>query len=183
MSRLNRITTSTGDQGESGLADGSRLPKQAMEMECLGTQDELLACLGLAIANLPDHHQQLPYLRQVQQKLFDFGAELALPGHIKLSVADVNWLEEAIAELNHKLPPLQEFILPGPPEAAARVHMARALCRRLERRSWALQSEKGGLNPQALVWLNRLSDWLFVLARTITQASGTTDPQWQSKDG
>lgn len=176
--RLSRITTKTGDKGDTGLADGSRLPKQALEMECLGTQDELLCQLGLIIAALPDD-KHLSGLREAQQGLFGLGAELAMPGYSKMTEKDIDWLTAETGRLNEALPPLKEFILPGPPEVAARTHMARALCRRLERRCWALQSEKGGLNPHALVWLNRLSDWLFVLARTFTQADGQIDPQWQ----
>lgn len=179
IKRLTKITTKTGDTGSTGLADGSRLPKQHIRLECLGTQDELLAHLGLITTKLPPGCEHIEQLQHVQQLLFNFGAELSLPGHAVLKEEHVAALESDIARLTKTLPPLREFVLPGAPEAAAHVHVARTVCRRLERACWALQTASRSIAPCSLIWLNRLSDWLFVLARLLTREACENEPQWQ----
>ncbi len=180
MARLTTITTKGGDQGTSRLADGSKLPKTHCRFHCLGTQDELQAQLGLLLCALPRDSRHLAKLQEILQLLFDFGGELALPQHNRLREEHIAALEADIETLNSDLPPLQDFLLPGRPEAAARTHLARALCRRLERHCWELHADDP-LNPVALVWLNRLSDWLFVLARTLTLDAGENEPVWNSQ--
>lgn len=190
MARLSRITTRSGDQGTTHLAKGDVVTKTCQRIECLGDQDELLAALGMLISRLQEDggtDEQLAAVRHVQQKLFDFGAELSLPDHtgtgdrsdrIGISEEDVTWLETEINRLNQALPPLKEFVLPGPPESTARAHVCRTVCRRFERACFRLNEEEA-LNPAALRWINRLSDWLFVLGRSLARGSGETEHQWQ----
>jgi len=175
--RLSRITTRTGDDGRTGLGDGSRVPKTHPRVEALGAVDELNSALGLILAEGPP--DPLPeLLTRVQHRLFDLGAELSLPGETRLPREAVAELEAALARLNAGLPPLEEFVLPGGCRSAALCHLARALCRRAERRAWALQ-EGGGDPRPALVYLNRLSDLLFVCARHANRAAGRADRLWR----
>ena len=182
MVRLNKIYTRTGDDGTTGLVDGSRLPKHAARMEAIGAVDETNSAIGLAVCALVQGSEsetaQASDLQRIQNDLFDLGADIATPGEdftpgemtLRIVDAQVDWLEGAIDALNAGLAPLTSFILPGGSEAAARVHVARASCRAAERRAVALAGE-APVNPAALSYLNRLSDYLFVLARAINHAA------------
>jgi len=184
MVKLNRIYTRTGDDGTTGLVDGSRLPKHAPRMEAIGAVDEANSALGLAAVALADS-PQLADVTRIQNDLFDLGADLATPGKdfapsgmvLRIVPAQVEWLEGAIDRLNRPLAPLTSFILPGGSEAAARLHCARAAARRAERAVTAL-AEGEAVNPSALAFVNRLSDYLFVLARAVN-AAGEGDVLWQ----
>ena len=178
MVKLNRIYTRTGDDGTTGLVDGSRTPKHAARMEAIGAVDEANSAIGLAVVALSgsDHAEALT---RIQNDLFDLGADLATPGEdftpsdmvLRMVPGQAEWLEQAIDALNADLAPLTSFILPGGSEAAARVHVARAGVRRAERAMAALAAENA-VNPAALAYANRLSDYLFVLARAINAAAG-----------
>ena len=183
MVKLNKIYTRTGDDGTTGLVDGSRCPKHAARMEAIGAVDEANSAIGLAAVELAqsDHAAALT---RTQNDLFDLGADLATPGRdfapsemvLRIVAAQATWLETAIDALNDTMPPLTSFILPGGSEAAARVHVARAAVRRAERAMTALAAAEP-VNPAALAYVNRLSDYLFVLARAIN-AGGSGDVLW-----
>ncbi len=183
MVRLNKIYTRTGDDGATGLVDGSRLPKHAARMEAIGAVDEANCAIGLAVG-APGMSAHAPALTRIQNDLFDLGADLATPGEdftpgemtLRIVDAQVAWLETAIDSINEHLQPLRSFILPGGSEAAARVHVARAAARRAERQATALAATEP-VNPAALAYLNRLSDYLFVLARAVN-ANGADDVLW-----
>jgi cob(I)alamin adenosyltransferase len=182
--RLSVITTRTGDQGNTGLGDGSRVPKDAPRVAALGDVDELNSAIGLLRTEaLPDGMDAL--LAQVQNDLFDMGAELCIPGHTALQERHVLFLDDALAHHNADLGKLQEFVLPGGTRAAALAHMARCICRRAERSVVALDNAEAttpdsAARIQAPVkqYLNRLSDLCFVLARAINKASGRGDVLW-----
>lgn len=180
MVKLNKIYTRTGDEGTTGLVDGSRRAKYDARMQAIGEVDEANSVIGLAvIATSPETGQNL---QRIQNDLFDLGADLATPGEdfapsemvLRVVHSQVEWLENAIDTLNDGLPPLASFILPGGSEAAARIHVARATVRRAERSAVALAAAEP-VNPQALAYLNRLSDYLFVLARATNAGH---DPLW-----
>ena len=172
--RLSKIYTRTGDAGETGVDAKRRYRKHHPRIAAFGELDELNAALGVLRAeDLPNGIAQL--LRDVQQRLFDTGAELCVSELRSISPEHVRSLEDAIDHHNRELPPLKEFILPGGGRAAAACHLARAVCRRAERSLWALQDEEGDLNPDSLKYLNRLSDLLFVLARKLAE----TETQWR----
>lgn len=173
--RINRVVTRTGDTGETGLADGSRLAKDDARIEALGAVDELNAALGVLIARA-NTHQEL--LLELQQRLFDLGAELALPGHQALSESHVSALEEQLASLNDSLPALTEFVLPGGGDAGAWCHYCRTVARRAERALVAAH-RVSPLEIHSLQWLNRLSDLLFVLARHLNREDGAPEALWQ----
>ena len=183
MVRLNKIYTRTGDDGTTGLVDGSRVPKHAARIAAIGAVDEANSALGLALVVLEG--EAAADLRRLQNDLFDLGADLATPGEdfapsamaLRIVPAQAEWLEARIDALNESLEPLRSFILPGGSEAAARVHVARAASRRAERAMTALAAEEP-VNPAALVFVNRLSDYLFVLARALN-AGGEGDVLWQ----
>lgn len=183
MVKLNRIYTRTGDHGSTGLVDGSRCPKHALRIEAVGSVDEANSALGLAACALPEGDARAA-LGRIQNDLFDLGADLATPGTdfapgemtLRLVPAQTAWLEQAIDALNEALPPLTSFILPGGSEGAARVHVARAAARLAERRMTALAAAEP-VNPAALTYVNRLSDYLFVLARALN-AAGPGDVLW-----
>lgn len=183
MVKLNKIYTRTGDAGTTGLVDGSRLPKHAARMEAIGAVDEANSAIGLAVCALGDSPHAAA-LARIQNDLFDLGADIATPGDdftpsqmvLRIVPAQVEWLEHAIDALNEDLVPLTSFILPGGSEAAARVHVGRASARRAERAMTALAAE-APVNPAALAYVNRLSDYLFVLARAIN-AAGSGDVLW-----
>lgn len=183
MVKLNKIYTRTGDNGTTGLVDGSRTPKHAARMEAIGAVDEANSAIGLAVAAL-DGGDHAAHLTRIQNDMFDLGADLATPGDdftpgemtLRLVPAQATWLEERIDALNENLAPLSSFILPGGGEAAARVHVARASVRRAERTMTAL-AETAPVNPAALAYVNRLSDYLFVLTRAIN-AAGAGDVLW-----
>lgn len=175
--RLSSIITRTGDSGTTGLGDGSRVAKDSARIEAIGTVDELNSAIG-ALAALPDLPGDIgQLLLAIQHDLFDLGGELAVPGHSALNGSHVESLEQALARHNANLPPLKEFILPGGSEAAARCHLARSTARRAERRCWTLSGSEA-VNQIALVYLNRLSDLLFVLARVLAHAGGGSEILW-----
>ena len=168
-----------GDNGTTGLGDGSRTAKDDPRIEAIGAIDELNSVLGLLLSHeLPPHIQQC--LSPIQHRLFDIGGELCLPGESArraLGDEQIEALEAALEELNAGLPPLREFILPGGCPAAATCHLARTVCRRAERRLVSL-AKTTDLNPAALMYLNRLSDLLFVVARQLNRLAGKTDVYW-----
>jgi cob(I)alamin adenosyltransferase len=183
MVKLNRIYTRTGDDGTTGLVDGSRCPKHAARIQAMGLVDEANSAIGLAICALGDEgHRAL--LTRVQNDLFDLGADLATPGDdfaptemaLRIVPAQSAWIEAQIDALNERLQPLTSFVLPGGSEAAARVHVARAATRAAERAMVALAAEEA-VNPAALAYINRLSDLLFVLAR-VANDDGARDVKW-----
>lgn len=174
--RLTRIYTRGGDDGTTGLADGTRLGKDSRRIEVLGCLDELNSLLGVVIANAGA--EPPPELIRVQNRLFELGAEIAQPTERRTTPEDVAWLEAALDRRNTELPPLKEFILPGGHPAAAHCHLARAVCRRAERRMVQLAREEQ-TNPETTRYLNRLSDLLFVLARTLARRDGGHEVFWQ----
>lgn len=169
--RLSKIYTRTGDKGDTGLGDGSRVDKDSARVEAFGCVDELNSHIGLLLAQvaIPDRIRSI--LTEVQHDLFDLGGELCIPGHLAIDAKQVTSLEQVLDELNAGLPPLKEFILPGGNTAAACAHVARTVCRRAERRTVTL-TRSGTVNAQAIAYLNRLSDLLFVIARTLARAEG-----------
>jgi cob(I)alamin adenosyltransferase len=182
--RLTRIYTRAGDTGQTSLGDGSRVPKTDLRIEAYGTVDELNSLVGLALAgDLPDEFR--PWLERVQNDLFDLGADLSVPledrrERLRMTAEQVERLEELCDLVNERLEPLKSFVLPGGTEAAARLHVARAACRRAERRAVALAGEHA-VNPAALSYLNRLSDLLFILARAAN--AGSPEPLWRPGGG
>ncbi len=174
MVRLNRIYTRTGDEGTTGLSDGSRIAKTDARMQAIGDVDEANSAIGVAIAGLGDV-ALAKQLTRVQNDLFDLGADLATPGDdyepgamtLRIVPAQVARLEAEIDALNAHVPPLTSFVLPG--GAAASLHLARAIVRRAERSAIALAPRA---NPQALIYLNRLSDFLFVACRSVNLNAG-----------
>lgn len=177
--RLTRIYTRTGDDGSTGLGDGSRIAKNHLRVEALGDVDELNCVLGVLLAEvLPEQTRSL--LVRIQHDLFDLGAELCIPGHHLIPDSRVEELEQAIDGYNAMLAPLKEFILPGGSRAAALCHLARTVCRRAERRLVALHQGEPVSNA-ALRYLNRLSDLLFVAARDLNRDSGERDVLWESR--
>jgi cob(I)alamin adenosyltransferase len=175
--RLSKIYTRTGDGGDTGLGDGSRIAKDSLRIAVIGDVDELNSSLGVLIA------EQLPPVMasafaDVQHDLFDLGGEVCIPGRTALSNRQVARLEELIDELNRDLPPLKEFVLPGGSRQAALAHQARTVCRRAERSLVALARTEP-VNEISRVYLNRLSDLLFVAARSLNRAGGQGDVLWQ----
>jgi cob(I)alamin adenosyltransferase len=179
--RLTRIYTRGGDEGETSLGDGSRVSKLDPRIEAFGTVDELNSILGVALAaGVPEPF--VPWLEQVQNDLFDVGADLSVPvdvdGRLRIEQRQVDELERLCDELNADLSELRSFVLPGGSEAAALLHVARATCRRAERAALAAEA-KHGVSRLALVYLNRLSDLLFIAARAANAASSTAEPLWK----
>lgn len=175
--RLSKITTRTGDAGETGLGDGKRVPKDHPRVAALGDIDELNSALGLVLAEeVPQEIRAA--LGEVQQDLLDLGGELSIPGHSILKDSRVESLERQTQELNKTLPALREFILPGGSRAAAAAHLARTVCRRAERSVVAL-ARKEAVSEPARRYLNRLSDLLFVAGRALNRAAGVADVQWR----
>jgi cob(I)alamin adenosyltransferase len=175
--RLARIYTRTGDDGSTGLADGSRTRKDAPRIEAIGAVDELNSLLGLLRTNNPPE-PLASQLTTIQRNLFELGADLAVPNRNTLDAGQAGTLETDMDDMNRKLPPLQSFILPGGSPSAALCHQARAVCRRAERRVVALEREIP-VNPGIIIYLNRLSDYLFVLARTLVRVEQGTEHLWQ----
>jgi len=175
--RLTKIYTRTGDAGTTGLADGSRVAKDSPRIEAIGAVDELNSALGVLLAeSLPDAARAC--LDGVQNDLFDLGGELSVPGHAIVSMAHVTRLERELDRLNAGLPALKDFVLPSGSRAAAIAHLARAVCRRAERRVVTL-SRKQKTGPAIPAYLNRLSDLLFVLARVLNHHAGQPEVLWQ----
>ena len=179
MVKLNKIYTRTGDGGSAGLVDGSRVSKSSLRMTAIGEVDEANAAIGAAIAALGGGETALQLVR-IQNELFDLGADLSVPyagTDDRLRVTDdaIERLEHDIEEANASLPDLKSFVLPGGSERAARLFLARAVCRRAERSVLAVPDT----NPLVAVYLNRLSDLLFVLARSANAEAGVTGPLWR----
>lgn len=175
--RLSRIYTRTGDEGTTGLGDGSRIAKDSLRIEAMGDVDELNCAIGM-ILTAPLQDEIRATLSEVQHKLFDLGGELCMPGYAAISADDISWLEQELDHYNNNLPPLKEFILPGGGPAAAACHLARAICRRAERHLVALSREET-LSPAARAYLNRLSDLLFVLSRVLARVEGGSEVMWR----
>ena len=174
--RLSKIYTRTGDDGTTGLGDGTRVAKDSARVNAYGTVDEANSTIGLLLAaELPDGVREL--LTRIQHQLFDLGGELCIPGHAAVFDADVDALEARLDHYNDDLPPLKDFILPGGGEAAARCHIARTVVRRAERDAVTL-SRHDAVRPQAIRYLNRLSDLLFVLARVLARSNGHGEVLW-----
>ena len=179
--RLTRIYTRGGDRGETSLGDGSRASKLDPRISAFGTVDELNAALGVVLA--ADGPEELwETLARVQNELFDVGADLSVPwdvaDRLRVEQGSIDRLERDCDRFNAALPELRSFVLPGGTEAAARLHVARTTCRRAERDALAA-SEQVELNPLVLVYLNRLSDLLFILARAANAAAGREEPLWK----
>jgi len=176
--RLSKIYTRTGDQGTTGLGDGSRVQKDHVRIIAIGDIDELNSQIGIVIAEIePGEISDL--LLEIQNRLFDLGAELSLPpGNDRIREEDTSSLETALDRFNAELTPLKEFILPGGTMAAAQCHLARAICRRAER-SLATLNQADPLSIHTLSFVNRLSDLMFVLARAINRESGNADVLWE----
>ena len=175
--RLSKIYTKTGDDGTTGLGDGTRVAKDSQRVGAYGTVDELNSTIGIVLA------QELPppvreSLTQIQHDLFDLGGELCIPGMAMVHEADVERLEQTLDSFNADLPALKDFILPGGGMAAAACHLARTVCRRAEREVVTLARSEP-VRPEAVRYLNRLSDLLFVLARVLARASGHGEVLWQ----
>jgi cob(I)alamin adenosyltransferase len=186
MVKLNRIYTRTGDQGQTGLGDGRRVPKDSLRVSVMGTVDEANGVIGIArveALRLTEGEPAASLLR-IQNDLFDLGADLCVPaadgagGGLRVVASQVDRLEREIDAMNEALAPLTSFILPGGAGAAACLHLARTVVRRAEREGWALAAEEA-VNPAALQYLNRLSDHLFVLARWINLKTGAGDVLWK----
>jgi cob(I)alamin adenosyltransferase len=180
--RLSKIYTRTGDDGTTGLGDGSRVPKDSARVEAYGTVDELNSVVGLllAVPGLPEEVTEC--LTEVQHELFDMGGELCIPGHQMIRDEQVTRLEQELDRFNDALPPLKEFILPGGGPAAAACHLARTVARRAERRAWTLARAES-VNPGLLKYLNRLSDLLFVVARVLARHERGAEVLWKHKRG
>jgi cob(I)alamin adenosyltransferase len=179
--RLTRIYTRAGDGGETSLGDGSRVSKLDLRIAAYGTVDELNAQLGVVVAG--DCPQELrECLERVQNELFDVGADLSVPfeveGRLRIDQTAVDRLEQLCDRFNERLPDLKSFVLPGGTVSAAALHVARTVCRRAEREALAA-GEEHDVNPLAAVYLNRLSDLLFILARVANATAGTSEPLWK----
>lgn len=194
--RITRVYTKTGDKGTTSLADGSRVSKADLRLETYGTVDELNAVVGLCRSSL-ESSQTLSktarklmddWLECVQNDLFNLGGDLATPiasrweNMVLVGEAEISRLEQMIDELQDSLPPLREFVLPGGTRANAELHLARTVCRRAERFAVQLQ-EHAEINPQAIPFLNRLSDFLFVASRWVQHESGVAEVTWKKSGG
>lgn len=176
--RLSKIVTRTGDNGSTSLGGGDRVDKDHPRVAAIGDIDELNSMLGLVLSHeMPKDIRHS--LTEVQQTLFDIGGELSMPGTEMVTSTPIAGLEQQLEMYNATLTPLREFILPGGPEAAARCHLARAVCRRAERTVVAL-SRTEQVNPYILTYLNRLSDLLFVIARVVTRLARGRETHWRS---
>ncbi|MEP3052344.1 MAG: cob(I)yrinic acid a,c-diamide adenosyltransferase [Erythrobacter sp.] len=185
MVKLNKIYTRTGDDGTTGLVDGSRTNKNSLRIAAIGAIDELNSTIGLAVCACAQE-SLAALLTHIQNDLFDLGADLATPSEdgdfepsemiLRIVPAQVTWLEDQIDQLNERLEPLTSFVLPGGSESASRVHVARAIARNAERTLVGLADETA-INPNAATYINRLSDFLFVLARILND-NGHSDVKW-----
>jgi cob(I)alamin adenosyltransferase len=175
--RLSRIVTRTGDQGTTGLGDGSRLPKNAPRVEALGDIDELNSAVGVLLTEALSAEVRA-CLVEVQHDLFDLGGEVATPGFTLVTESHLARLDDALETFNRDLPPLKEFVLPGGSRPASFAHLARSICRRAERRIVSLAAHEN-LSPLIQRYLNRLSDLLFVLARVVNRGLEVPDVLWQ----
>ena len=175
--RLSKIYARTGDEGTTGLGDGSRVPKDALRVEAYGTVDEANSAIGVILGgdNVPEAVRNC--LTEVQHDLFELGGELCIPGHSAITQDFIDRLEHDLDGFNADLPRLKEFILPGGGPAAAACHLARTIARRAERRVFTL-SEQEDVRPEVMRYLNRLSDLLFVVARVVARAEKGTEVLW-----
>lgn len=174
--RLSKIYTKTGDDGSTGLGDGSRVSKDSARVTAYGTIDEANSAIGLILAcDIPEDVREI--LVSVQHHMFDLGGELCIPGHSAIFDSDITHLENTLDKFNADLPALKDFILPGGGMAAAHCHLARTITRRAERETVTL-SHHDAVRPEAIRYLNRLSDLLFVLARVLARASGHGEVLW-----
>jgi cob(I)alamin adenosyltransferase len=180
--RLSKIYTRTGDDGTTGLGDGSRVPKDDERVDAYGTVDEANSAIGmvLAVPGLPEAVTQC--LTEIQHDLFDLGGELCIPGHRIIQADHVDRLEQTLDRFNDDLPPLKDFILPGGGPATAACHLARTIARRAERRVWTLARTQT-VAPEVTQYLNRLSDLLFVLARVIVRHERGAEVLWRHDRG
>jgi cob(I)alamin adenosyltransferase len=180
--RLTRIYTRGGDKGETSLGDGSRVPKLDCRIGAFGAVDELNAALGVVLAESGLPERLRGPLERIQNDLFDVGADLSVPfgvgDRLRIEQRHVDWLEQLCDELNGGLPELKSFVLPGGTPAAARLHVARTTCRRAERDALTA-NEEHGINPLVLAYLNRLSDFLFIAARSANADAGRDEPLWR----
>jgi cob(I)alamin adenosyltransferase len=176
--RLSKIVTRTGDDGTTGLGDGSRVAKDCARVEAVGSVDEANSLIGivLAVAAVPDDIRDC--LVEVQHDLFELGGELCIPGHSAIDQAYIDRLESDVERFNKDLPPLKDFILPGGGEAAAACHLARTVVRRAERRAITLAGSES-LRPEVTRYLNRLSDLLFVIARALARIETGQEVLWK----
>lgn len=177
--RISKVVTKTGDQGSTGLADGSRRAKNDIRIHCIGEIDELNTVIGL-MASYIDYPETVDLVQHIQHDLFDLGAELCQPGKLLLSEEYVEFLEKKIDLLNAELPALKEFILPGGSTLLGSIHLARTVCRRVERSFVDLEQHET-VNPASLRYLNRLSDLFFILARFMAQQTGQPETYWKSQ--
>jgi cob(I)alamin adenosyltransferase len=178
--RLSRIYTRTGDDGSTGLGDGTRVSKEHLRVEAYGTVDEANSAIGvvLALGELPPPIRST--LIEIQHDLFDLGGELCIPGHRAIHAPYIERLEQTLDGLNVDLPPLKDFILPGGGPAAAACHLARTVVRRAERRVWALARVES-VAPEVPQYLNRLSDLLFVVARVLARHGSGSEVIWRRR--
>lgn len=180
--RLSRIYTRTGDDGTTGLGDGSRVAKDSARVEAYGTVDELNSAIGLLLAVPGVPPAVAACLTELQHELFDMGGELCIPGHRVITSEHVARLEKSLDDFNDALPPLKEFILPGGGPAASACHLSRCIARRAERRVWTLARAES-VDPEVMKYLNRLSDLLFVLARVLARHERGTEVLWRHQRG
>ena len=178
--RLTKLYTKTGDDGTTGLGDGSRITKDSARIEAVGTIDELNSWIGLLLAELPADEPLIEPLTEIQHRLFDLGGELAVPGFQLIQSQMVSDLEVLCDQLNEELPPLKEFILPGGSTSAGLCHMARAVARRAERVIVTLSKDES-IGDDLKRYINRLSDVLFVMARQLARRDGGQEVFWNSK--
>ncbi len=177
--RLSRIYTRTGDDGTTGLGDGTRVAKDSSRIKAMGAVDELNAVIGILLTE-PLSETLSKTLTRVQHDLFDIGGEICIPGHVMVKAERVDALEKILDKLNDDLTPLKEFILPGGTRAAAYCHLARTVCRRAERQLIKLNREEK-VTAVSLQYLNRLSDLLFVMCRVINKDVGVSDVLWENE--
>lgn len=187
MPRLSKIVTRTGDTGTTGLGDGSRVNKYDLRIELIGTIDELNAQVGIVLAYVKesvDNAAEIETLLTIQHHLFDLGGELSIPGNIAITADKLAWLDSKTESMNDQLSPLREFVLPGGTKAAAHCHGARTVARRAERQFWQLcgTSTEKEANLIAGQYLNRLSDFLFVMSRYLNLMGGELDILWNNSN-
>ena len=175
--RITKVTTKTGDKGKTALADGSRVSKDSLRVHCLGSIDELNASIGFAAVLLPKK-PEIDF-KSIQNDLLNIGAEISIPNSEKdfLDQNRIDYLDKKIELINNDLPPLKEFILPGGNDVCSRIHLARSICRRAERDLVSLNN-KENISPEILQYINRLSDYLFVVARLLFRISDSDEIQW-----
>ncbi len=180
--RLSKIYTKTGDQGTTGLGVKERISKRSLRIQSIGDIDELNSVIGLLIESLTINSEIQIMLRQIQHDLFDLGGELAMPGYELIKEQIIDDLELHIDKLNSDLPPLKNFILPGGNEQAARCHVARAVCRRVERTIVSFNNTESTAHIIAQKYLNGLSDLLFVTSRQLVKQAGNDEVLWQTRN-